>query len=673
MKTHSLICFFLLYSSILHAQTETRVENINDERLESIVASTENTEIDDDAWAQKMEQFKRDPVDLNEATEQDLSEFQIISPLLIQQFFAYRRLNGSFISMYELQAVPGWEPAIIRKIRPFVTVSDLTSLKNIFQTAGKADHILLLRVSQSLEKSKGYSPGSGTGYLGSPQKIFLRYTLRFKKNIEAGILGEKDAGEPFFGPKQKLGFDFYSFHVSLKHIGKIDELIIGDFSVNMGQGLIQWQSLAFKKSSEISLIKKQGPVLRPYHSAGEINFHRGLGVAMSKRNWNLSVFGSLKKIDGNLLDDTATSLQTSGYHRTENENADKGAISQLSGGVNINFHKRQLKIGLNAIHFRLDKAILKSDEPYNLFAVTGQHFTNFSLEYAYTLPNMHFFGEIAADRHMATAFLNGLIMSASSTTDLSFLYRNISSRYRSLYSNAFTESSSPNNETGFYAGICVRPAPAWTINTYFDLFKFNWLKYRVDAPSRGADGLVQVAYKPNKNSELTARFHSGIKEANASVEETVMSFTAPVLTHEFRIVLDHSLNRQLRIRVLNQFTRLIKSPVTEGYSGSCDLFINPSKKRYSGSLRLQYFETADYDTRIYSLEHDILYSNSIPVFFGKGFHYYLNFNLSFNKNLQLWGRLAQTVYPGKTSTGSGFEEISGNRKTEVKLQVQYKF
>jgi hypothetical protein len=38
----------------------------------------------------------------------------------------------------------------------------------------------------------------------------------------------------------------------------------------------------------------------------------------------------------------------------------------------------------------------------------------------------------------------------------------------------------------------------------------------------------------------------------------------------------------------------------------------------TASLRLQYFETGSYDSRIYAYENDVLFSYSIPAFFDKG-------------------------------------------------------
>ncbi len=93
----------------------------------------------------------------------------------------------------------------------------------------------------------------------------------------------------------------------------------------------------------------------------------------------------------------------------------------------------------------------------------------------------------------------------------------------------------------------------------------------------------------------------------------------------------------------------------------------------STNLRLQYFETDDYNSRIYAYENDVLYSFSIPAFFDKGVRYYFNVNYDLNRKLSLWVRFAQIIYEEKTIIGSGLDEIESNRRTQLKLQLRYVF
>jgi hypothetical protein len=38
-----------------------------------------------------------------------------------------------------------------------------------------------------------------------------------------------------------------------------------------------------------------------------------------------------------------------------------------------------------------------------------------------------------------------------------------------------------------------------------------------------------------------------------------------------------------------------------------------------------------------------------------------------------WVRWAQSIYKNKNTIGSGLDEIAGNKKTEIKIQLQYVF
>ena len=92
-------------------------------------------------------------------------------------------------------------------------------------------------------------------------------------------------------------------------------MAMGDYTVNLGQGLIQWQSLAFEKSPEVMAIKRQAPVLVPYRSAGEFYFNRGIGITLQKGRFETTAFASYKKISGNIVSDTVCTFYKFAYIR----------------------------------------------------------------------------------------------------------------------------------------------------------------------------------------------------------------------------------------------------------------------------------------------------------------------------------------------------------------------
>lgn len=173
--------------------------------------------------------------------------------------------------------------------------------------------------------------------------------------MQFGIVGDKDAGEQFLKGAQNKGFDFYSFHLFARKIGIIQALALGDFSVNLGQGLTQWQSLAFKKSVDVMGVKRQAATLRPYSSAGEFYFNRGAGITIKKGKIESTVFASIRKLSANFVADTVnnedfiSSFLTSGYNRTPSEQLDRNNLKQTSYGGNILLRNNRWHVGANAI------------------------------------------------------------------------------------------------------------------------------------------------------------------------------------------------------------------------------------------------------------------------------------------------------------------------------------
>jgi hypothetical protein len=680
-KWSTILLFFLSihYSSFTFSQeipisTEQQLENLTD---------VDQAETEDDTFLQELENFKKNPINLNHSDADDLKQLRMITDLQIANLISYRNLFGKFISVFELQAIPAWDLNTIRKILPFITI--VTSV-SISEEARKrfieGDHSLVLRVTQVLEKSKGFDKStSGTNYLGSPQRVFFRYRYTYKNLLQFGVTGDKDAGEQFLKGAQNKGFDFYSFHLFAKKIGIIQSLAIGDFSVNMGQGLIQWQGLAFKKSADVLGIKRQSAVLRPYSSAGEFYFHRGAGITIRKGRIESTAFASIRKLSGNFVSDTVnnedfiSSFLTSGYHRTNSEVEDRNNLTQTAFGGNIIYRSNNWQVGVNGIFYNFSLPIEKRNEPYNLYAISGKQWYNFSMDYNYTYKNLHFFGEVAADKKLNKAFVNGLLISVDPRVDISIVQRTISKGYQSINGNAYTENTFPTNEIGFYAGVTIRPAISWRIDAYGDIYKFPWLKYLVDAPSRGKDYLAQFTYTPNRQVEIYSRFRNETRQSNQSDNITVTNFLTTIPKQSWRTQVMYKINTAIALRSRIELLWYDKKGINKenGFLTFFDFIYKPLLKPISGVIRLQYFETNGYNSRIYAYENDVLYSYSIPAFFDKGFRYYLNLNYDLTKNLTLWLRWTQTIYQNRSSVGSGLDEIFGNKRSEAKIQVRWIF
>jgi hypothetical protein len=680
-KTIIILVFCFCYAAGITQETQT-----TEQQIENITEVNES-ETEDDSYLQSLRHYQRNKLNLNSASETELKEFTFLSPLQIANFLNYRKLFGKFISIYELQSIPTWDNELIQKMLPFVMVGPAISMReDVGRRLRDGEHTILSRLTYVLEESEGFKRRRDTAatsfYPGNRERFLLRYKYVYRNLLQYGFTAEKDPGEQWFKGAQRNGFDYYSAHLFVRNVGIIKNLAIGDYTVNMGQGLIQWQSLSFKKSVDVINTKRQASILRPFNSTNEYFFNRGAAITLEKNLFQVTGFASFRKVSGNLTVDTLnaedyfSSLVTSGLHRTPNEQADKNAVQMNSFGGNISYNDGNLHIGTNAVHFQFNKPLQKDDQPYNNFSFNGKRLTNISVDWSYTWRNMHWFGEVANHNSSNYGMMSGLLVSADPKVDLSFVYRSIQKGYQSIFGNAFTEGTFPTNEKGLFAGVSIKPNAKWKLDGYIDFYRFPFLRFRIDAPSNGQDYLVQLTHRPNKQIEIYTRFRQESKALNYTGDgELVTALVEPVTRKNWRTQIQYKVSSSITLRQrLDAMWYDVGGPLeSRGFLAFFDVFYKPALKPFSANVRLQYFETDDYNSRIYAYENDVLYGFSIPPFSDKGYRYYLNVNYDVSKKLAVWLRWAQFIYKDKAAIGSGLDEVSGNHRSEIKAQMFWHF
>jgi len=378
------------------------------------------------------------PLNLNYATEDDLRKLIFLNTVQIYNLMAYRENYGLLYSIYELQAIDGFDKETVDKILPFVTIAEKKekipfSLKRMAKYSG---HEILVRYQQILQEKKGFSPidddemlaNPNSRYLGTPQKLYFRYGYNYFNKIRWGITAEKDAGEVFW--KENLSdsiksmvsdkiqnvFDFRSFHVSLSDWGILKALTVGDYQLQFGQGLTVWSSLAFGKSSDAVNIKRYPGGVRPYTSTDENRLFRGAAATVGIKKLEISAFYSSNKLDATI--DTsrfstgdagsAQTIQESGLHRTVNELIKKDAIHLTMFGGNINYRSKQFKIGTTVYYSKFDIPFILSDQLYKQFDFTGQENMNGGVDYSYVKQRIGLFGEVSMSQNGGFAQLHGI-------------------------------------------------------------------------------------------------------------------------------------------------------------------------------------------------------------------------------------------------------------------------
>jgi len=698
---------------------QNELRDLIEQRIEAVAEQLgDDNNVDLTVLTEMLMDFARSPLDLNHTDIQELAQLQLLSDVQISALMEHQRMFGPLLSLYELQTIDAMDARTIALIRPFVKVRDnanatRASLKEILKNGS---HEILLRSVLNVEQRKGflgqaspfgvdYSDPDGDAlpdidnsqvldsmrlanqlYLGSPYKIYARYRFRYRQNISFGVTAEKDEGEQFFKGTQADGFDFYSAHLFLRNVGPVKALALGDYTAQFGQGLVFWSGLAFGAKSAFTMnVKRNAAGLMPYASVNENLFLRGAGATVEvAKDLEATAFVSHKGYDANVIDpDEPTaenidqeaafsSLLDDGFHRTYREVSRKDAIDETIFGGHLRYKRPTWSLGATAAHVRFSSPFDRNLSTYNQFEFEGQQNTTIGADWNVLYRNLTWFGEGARSANGGMAGLTGLLIALDKRLSLSMLYRDYQRNYQGLYSVAFAESTNPWNERGLYTGIELKPTRVWTINAYMDQFRFPWLRYLTNAPSNGSDVFGQVTWKPNKKVELYVRTRHQQRQRNAEGVEEGIDPLVDVTQRNYRFNASYRVdeNVTLRTRVERVQYQRGDRPQERGFLIYQDVIHRPMRSKVELTARVAMFSTDTYNARLYAYENDVIGLFSIPPYYGRGMRWYAMARWGVMRGVDVWFRYGAWIYNDQDRSSSGLQETSGNRRSDVKVEVR---
>lgn len=673
-------------------------EPVLEEAIEQLTAKTENENSDSDYdysdFINDISQYLKHPVNINDATEQELKQLQL-NDIQVNNIKSYIEQYGELASIYELNLVEGFDSTLIKKLEPYISFKINTEVYKITlqNLLTRGDHRILTRYQRTLQQQEGYRlekndslklQNPNAKYLGSQDKVLIKYRYTFYNRLSFGITMEKDAGETLFPKSDSLpkGFDFYSLHLFYKGKGLIKNLAIGDYHVQFGQGLTIHSSFGFSKNPSATVLNRAVNQVKASTGANESQFLRGIAVTLNPLSlFDLTVFYSSKKVDANalLIDTTSNEILTinsmteTGLHRTPAELENKRSIGQVVYGTNLQTRYKIFRFGATAFRTQLSADLDTKTLPYNQFDFRSNSLTNFGTDFSLIYHSLVFYSELSGSNNGAKAFLAGVSYQPNTLFGLSLLYRNYGKDYQNLFSNAFAEGSKNANEKGLYLGMFAILHPILTFSAYADYYKFDWLKYRVDAPSVGVEYMAQLFFDI-PYTDIIIRYNYRKKEINYALSNSFIDYPESEAKHNLRFQVVYHSTRTLTLKNRVEFIKTI-TPDHQSNNGFLvyqDLIYNPGKKPWLINLRYALFDTDTYDERIYAYESDVLYSFSIPSYYYKGSRFYIMTKYSFNRSIDLWIRYSRSYYSNRDQVGSGLETIDGNAKSDIRVQIMLK-
>jgi hypothetical protein len=677
-----LYLIFLLAMALQTKAQDYPRGNADLSRITDDLASYQDTDVNYEDLYENYVQLLSNPINLNSATADELRLLNILTESQVSKFIAYRAKYGNLLTVYELQAVPGFDLQVINKIIPFVVVKDPASALdgNILKrlTTGKNMYVIT-RFERSLQKNAGFqSQESNKRFQGSPDKMYLRLRSSNTGDYSFGLTGEKDPGEKitWSSGQRQYGFDYLSTHLQLINKGKIKNLIIGDFQYQFGQGLVLGNAFGLGKGGEtITTARKSNLGFLPYTSINEAGYMRGLATTVQMSRFiSFSGFYSAAKRDANIQDGeipTFSALNVSGLHRNLDELDLRKKITERNYGAVLNYKNSAVDAGIifNSIDFNIP--IAKNPTAYNQFSFQGKHNTNLSAFLNYTMGNVTFFSEAGKSVHGGAGIVAGALTSLQSNLDMAVVYRNYQKNFYSFYANAFSEGTNPQDESGIYWGWKYRFSKKYNLSGYTDLFRFPWLRFRSYKPSNGNEFLFRFNYQPTKKIAMFIQFRQETKVRNTA-EGSATYQTSPGTKQNLAMSFDYELHPMVRMKTRAQFSKFtFDHTSSSGMTMLQDLIFNISKFQFTA--RYAIFDTQNFDNRQYVYENDVWLAFSLPMYNGRGVRNYLMAEYKFNKHWSLWIRYSRSYYQDTDAIGDGVQKISGNHKDDVKMQVMIRF
>lgn len=679
--------YFLTILSI--AQNDPESQKVIEKRIEFIGENLEDSDLDLTVFLEDLYFFLENPLNLNVAGYTDLMKLHLLTDVQVASIINYRKKFGQFITVYELGAIPELDREVIEMMLPFIEIKPVEKDNFKWKYAFKyGRHEILTRYERVIEQKAGYldypdsilAENPNKQYLGSPDKLYLRYRNQYKDRISWGVTAEKDAGEEFFTGSQPNGFDFYSAHFFARKMWKFDAVALGDYQVKIGQGLTMWSGFAMGKTPNVFNARRNADILRPYTSVNESLYLRGGAFTFGSDKVQFTGFVSHKGVDANVnvadtlesvFDAGFSSFQISGYHRTPGEIEDKNKVQEFITGGEVAFSKDNFRIGIAGVYTSYDIPLNATLKPYNQFKFnSGELFTG-GINYKLFYRKMSFFGEAAMSDNLKGGVINGFAWHADPKLDLMIIHRYYDKAFQSIYSAGFGESSDNTGENGIYLGAQLRVNKRLSVSSYYDQFSFNYLKWLTDDLSAGRDFFIQLDFTLSRNSKFYIRFKNKITERNNDAETAGIHDQIYLKRTTIRFNFDQRVNSMISLQSRIEWSDFrFDDNQANGILMFQDIEFAFRKIPLKLYTRYAVFDSDDYDSRIYAYENDLLYVFSIPSYYYKGIRTYFMARYEITDKIDLWVRYGLWSYQNVENISSGLEEIEGKRKSDIKIQLK---
>lgn len=654
---NKLLCFLIIFHSICFSQNDIEwvqelIQNYIDQNPEGVYDVME--------LESQIFHLIENPVLISKKHIGNIESLFFLSPISRKNLEEHLINSGDLLSIYELQSIPTISLDLARILAVLIRLpSDEFSL-----TEKKFYGFLKFGLRQNFHNGMAYFNGN---YLGSSHRSFLRTQLNLSKKLRFGFNFDKDPGESYFHKSYVYGLPHLSAFLSFQ--GKrIQHLILGDYKVMLGQGLLVYQGYGFGKTMDIPSSVKGFSGIRPNTSLSENFFFRGTAGHFRFQRWDLIGFFGLKKIAASLQDDLSfSSIDQSGFVRTTNEIQRNNQVQAYQIGARVAYRLKKGHIGMQFLSDQFSHFYAPKPNLYQVHLASRKSFYKSSLDYQLYIKNNLFYGENAVQfENFGLALLNGIMTVLNEKTSLNFSFRYYSASFLSFHASTLSESSNHRNEWGVLFQLNHQWNKKFKFFLLLDYFQFPWLTYNLDRPSSGFELNSRLLYKWSKKQ--IAYLSLRVKAKDVEMEQEILK----AYKFQCRLNFQKELDRKLKFKTRLEFNIRHALKSNFGSLFYTELQFAPNLK-WTFIYRINLFATDSFENAIYSLERSIPTINQFQMYNGEGLASYLFVKWKPLKKMQFKIKLDGIYYFNQSNIGSGNDLILSNSNGGISLEFEWKF
>jgi hypothetical protein len=580
-------------------------ESSIEDDMEEIMAI--NGDYDPAAFMEQLADLREFPVNINYGDEKENARLFFLTEFQVMVLTDHVRRNGDVVSLYELALLPAFDRSTVMLMAPYISLQP--AVGSTEKRYGRT--MVTMTASSRFTMADNDEPGA---------RILLK-VRHDGSRISYGVTAENDPGEPFTFRKA-VGPDFLSGYMMFQGKGLISRVIIGDFWLRTGEGLLfNGSTLQGSWLSSPSFMAGSNNAA-PYTSSAETGFFRGICLTATHDDYQAVFFLSYRSLDAGVLNDAdgrvcaVSHLITGGIHVTDYQRRMRDNLGEAVAGLHLSGGTNHYRVGVtsSAILFSLP---FQADmtAPDKIYMFTGDRLLNIAADFKAGTGPVLFFAEAAVSLPGSWAVTAGVRARPSPGVTFNILARHLSPQYHAFHSGAFRTGSGPGNETGLSASIHVEAARHLFIIAGADHCRIPLPRYRCSSPSVSSRAGIKGEYRPREDLSLKISYTCSSREYDTGCE-TGTSGSETVTRSQVALTFSHS-----PLSGLSLVTRASMSSISpsrsQGYLLCQDICLRMRAVPVRLWFRYALCSTDDYESRLYAYENDMLSSFSVPAMYGE--------------------------------------------------------